>query len=377
MDAEARGWLDRVGLDASPSTRVDDLTIGQQQMVEIARALAKQVRVLILDEPTSSLTAQETATLFEIIGTLRARGVAIIYISHRLEEVFALADCLTVLRDGRKVAEGKTAAFDRSSLIRAMVGRDLADEFPPRTSRPGPTLLEVRGLSAPGLFTGVSFNVRRGEILGLAGLVGAGRTSLGLALAGALPSTGEVLLEGMRLDLRAPRRALAQGVAYVTEDRKARGLFPRLSAGTNITISHLRALCRLGVIDGLREKEAASRSARDFDLRAAGLHVPAATLSGGNQQKLLLARYLLGRCRLLILDEPTRGIDVGAKDEIYRLMDHLTAEGLGIVMISSELPEVLALSDRILVLHEGRAQGPLARAEATPDHVLHLATGGG
>ena len=274
------------------------------------------------------------------------------------------------------MAEGPASGFDRASLIRAMVGRDVADEFPPRTAVAREPLLEVRGFSSPGLFTDVSLTVKRGEIVGLAGLVGAGRTSLGLALSGALPARGEVVLEGQAVRLSSPRAALAAGIAYVTEDRKARGLFPQMSAGANITISHLRDFCRWGVVDERRETAAAQRAARDFDLRGAGLLAPARTLSGGNQQKLLLARYLLGRCRLLILDEPTRGIDVGAKAEIYRLMNRLTEQGLGILMISSELPEVLALSDRVVVLHEGRATGVLDRAQATPERVLHLATGG-
>ena len=376
MERRAREVLDSLGGQVPVDALARDLSVAQQQVVEIARALLERSKVLILDEPTSALTGEESLRLFAILRDLRQKGLAILYISHRLEEVFALADRITVLRDGRKVAEGPVAGFDRASLIRAMVGRDVADEFPPRTAVPREPLLEVRGLTSPGLFTGVSLTVKRGEIVGLAGLVGAGRTSLGLALTGALPATGEVALEGRTVHLSSPRAALAAGIAYVTEDRKARGLFPQMTAGANITISHLRAFCRLGVVDESRERAAAEGAARDFDLRGAGLEAAARTLSGGNQQKLLLARYLLGPCRLLILDEPTRGIDVGAKAEIYRLMNRLTEQGLGILMISSELPEVLALSDRVVVLHEGRATGVLERGEATPERVLHLAMGG-
>jgi ABC-type sugar transport system ATPase subunit len=376
MDRRAQEVLDSLGGHVPARARARSLSVAQQQVVEIARALLERSRVLILDEPTSALTGEESGRLFGVLRDLREQGLAILYISHRLEEVFALADRVTVLRDGRKVAEGPAGAFDRSSLIRAMVGRDLADEFPPRTTRAGEPLLEVRGLTCPGLFMDVSLTVRGGEIVGLAGLVGAGRTSLGLALSGALSASGDVILEGQTLHLSSPRAALAAGIAYVTEDRKRLGLFPRMSAGANITVTHLRDLCRAGVIDGGREQEAAARAARDFDLRGAGLLAAAGTLSGGNQQKLLLARYLLGRCRVLILDEPTRGIDVGAKAEIYGLMNRLTEQGLGILMISSELPEVLALSDRVVVLHEGRAAGALQRGEATPERVLHLATGG-
>lgn len=376
MERRAQVLLDSLGGHVLAREAVGRLSVAQQQVVEIVRALLERSRVLILDEPTSALTSEESERLFAILRDLRQQGLAILYISHRLDEVFALADRMTVLRDGRKVAEGPGAAFDRASLIRAMVGRAMADEFPPRTAKPGATLLELSGLSSPGLFHDVSLSVRAGEIVGVAGLVGAGRTSLGLALAGALPYAGKVRLEGKPVDLRSPQAALAAGIAYVTEDRKARGLFPLLSARTNITISHLQDFCRLGVVARTREDTAAAQTARDLDLRAAGLHVPAATLSGGNQQKLLLARHLLGRCRVLILDEPTRGIDVGAKAEIYRLMNHLTGQGLGILMISSELPEVLALSDRMVVLHEGRLAGSLEKAEATPDRILQLATGG-
>jgi ABC-type sugar transport system ATPase subunit len=376
MERRAQQLLDSLGGHVPASARVDRLSVAQQQVVEIARALVERSRVLILDEPTSALTGEECERLFALLRSLRAQGLAVLYISHRLEEVFSLADQITVLRDGRKVAQGPTAGFDRTSLIRAMVGREMGDEFPPRRPQIGEVLLEATGLSSPGLFADVSLTVRRGEIVGVAGLVGAGRTSLGLALTGALPARGEVRLEGALLHLSTPRAALAAGIAYVTEDRKARGLFPALSARSNITISHLRELCRLGVVDRPREQEAAARSAREVDLRAAGLEVAASTLSGGNQQKLLLARYLLGRVRVLILDEPTRGIDVGARAEIYRLMNGLTERGLGILMISSELPEVLALADRVLVLHEGRRAGVLDRAEATPERVLDLATGG-
>jgi ribose transport system ATP-binding protein len=376
MERRAQALLDTLGGHVPAREAVGRLSVAQQQVVEIARALLERSRVLILDEPTSALTSEESERLFAVLRDLRRQGLAILYISHRLDEVFALADRMTVLRDGRKVAEGLASAFDRASLIRAMVGRDVADEFPPRTARPGATLLELRSFSSPGLFRDVSLSVRAGEIVGLGGLVGAGRTSLGLALAGALPSSGEVRLEGVPLTLRSPQEALEAGIAYVTEDRKALGLFPLLSAGANITISYLRGLCRLGIVARTREESAAAQSARDFDFRGAGLDVAAATLSGGNQQKLLLARYLLGRCRLLILDEPTRGIDVGAKAEVYRLMNRLTEQGLGILMISSELPEVLALSDRVVVLHEGRLAGALDKREATPDRVLQLATEG-
>ncbi len=379
MRRSAQELLDSLGgsgLDAS--TRVDTLSIAQRQLVEIARALAQgdEARILVLDEPSAVLTKPETERLFGVLKGLRARGMGIVYISHRLEEVFSICDRLTVLRDGRRVATAPVAGLDRAELIRWMVGRDLSEEFPSRTAEPGDAVLEARGLSSPGRFSDVSFTVRRGEILGLSGLVGAGRTSVALALFGAIPSTGEILLEGRPMHMRHPRQAIDAGLAYVTEDRKARGLFPLLDAGANLTMAHLESYARLGLISPAKERSAAESAARDLDLRAAGLGQRASTLSGGNQQKLLLGRFLLKPLKLLILDEPTRGIDVGAKAEIYRLMHRLTARGLAILMISSELPEILGMADRVVVMHEGRSAGELSRTEASPGRVMELATGG-
>jgi ABC-type sugar transport system ATPase subunit len=308
---------------------------------------------------------------------MRERGLGIVYISHRLEEIFAVADRVTVLRDGRRVASSVVSGVDRAQLIRWMVGRDLTEEFPPRSPAPGEVVLEVRGLACPPRFADVSLAVRRGEIVGLAGLVGAGRTSVALALFGALPAAaGQVRLEGRPVRFASPAEAIDAGVGYVTEDRRRRGLFRRLSAAANITISYLRLFARSGVLSPRRERGAAVAAAREFDVRASGdLRQNAGTLSGGNQQKLLLARLLLKPRKLLILDEPTRGIDVGAKAEIYALMNRLTAQGLGILMISSELPEVLGMSDRVVVMHEGRTAGELSRSEATPEKVMELATG--
>ena len=270
------------------------------------------------------------------------------------------------------------AGLDRAQLIRWMVGRELTEEFPPRAPAPGDAVLEVRGLSCPPRFSDVSLTVRRGEIVGLAGLVGAGRTSVALALFGALPGArGEVRLDGRPVRFGSPADAIDAGMGYVTEDRRRRGLFRMLGSGANITISYLRSLARLGILSPGRERPVAAAAAKEFDVRApAGLGQPAGTLSGGNQQKLLLARLLLRPRRLLVLDEPTRGIDVGAKAEIYALMNRLTAQGLGILMISSELPEVLGMSDRVVVMHEGRTAGELSRAQATPERVMELATAG-
>jgi ABC-type sugar transport system ATPase subunit len=292
-----------------------------------------------------------------------------------------VADRVTVLRDGCRVASAPVAGLDRAQLIRWMVGRDLSEEFPPRPPAAVPAgepVLEVRALACPPRFADASFTVWPGEIVGLAGLVGAGRTSVALSLFGALPAAGgEVRLRGQAVRFGSPAEAIGAGLAYVTEDRKGRGLFPMLGAGANITVTYLRAFARAGLLSLAREHAAATTAAKEFDLRAASLDQPAATLSGGNQQKLLLARYLLRPRSVLILDEPTRGIDVGAKAEIYGLMNRLTAQGLAILMISSELPEVLGMSDRVVVMHEGRTRGALPRAQATPEKVMELATGGG
>jgi ribose transport system ATP-binding protein len=332
--------------------------------------------LLILDEPTAALSGPEVERLFGVLRTLRARGLGVVYVSHRLEEIFAVADRVTVLRDGRRIASAPVAGLDRPQLIRWMVGRDVSEEFPPREASPGENVLELRGLAAPPRFRDATLSVRRGEIVGLAGLVGSGRTSLALAVFGALPCRGELRLHGRPARFASPAQAIGAGLGYVTEDRKGRGLFPALGAGANMTATHLRAFARFGLLSPAREAAAAGKAARDFDLRASGLDQSAATLSGGNQQKLLLARYLLRPRTLLILDEPTRGIDVGAKAEIYALMNRLTAAGLAILMISSELPEVLGMSDRVVVMHEGRTRGELPRSLASADAVMELATGG-
>jgi len=374
MAASARRRLDDLGVRLDARAPVGSLSVAHQQMVEIARALEADARVLILDEPTASLSPHEVERLLAVVGHLRARGLGIVYISHRFEEVFAVADRLTVLRDGRRVASAPAREFDRASLIRAMVGRDVSEEFPARTAPVGEVALSVRGLTCSPRFSEVDFDVRRGEVVGLAGLVGAGRTSVGLALAGALAAGGEVRLAGRPFQARSPGAAIAQGLAYVTEDRKGRGLFPELSAAANITIADLGAFARGGLLAVRRERDAAARAARDFDVRVSSLAQPAATLSGGNQQKLLLARFLLRPLRVLVLDEPTRGVDVGARAEIYGLMNRLAAGGLAILMISSELPELLGMSDRVVVMREGRVTGTVTRAEATPDMVMALAT---
>jgi ribose transport system ATP-binding protein len=376
MARDVQAILDELGAGVDASAPVEGLSVAHQQMVEIARALVGDARVLILDEPTASLSSREVDRLFGVIRRLRGRGLGVIYISHRFEEIFALADRVTVLRDGRKIVTVEAAGLDRPQLIRWMVGRDVSEEFPPRDVPPGETVIDVKRLSAPPRFWDVSLSARRGEIVGLAGLVGAGRTSAGLAMAGALEVAGDVSVGGVAARFRSPAEAIGRGVAYLTEDRKGRGLFPLMAAGENTTIASLGRFTRAGLLAIAAEREAAAKAAREFDVRVASLSQPASTLSGGNQQKLLLARFLMTEPRVVILDEPTRGVDVGARADIYRLMNRLTAGGLAIIMISSDLPELLGMSDRVVVMREGRVAGELARGAATPEAVMALATGG-
>ena len=373
MARAVRARLEELGVEVDLRAPVGQLSVAQQQLVEIARALELDAAVLVLDEPSASLSAREVTRLLTVVRQLRDRGLGIIYISHRFDEIFAVADRVTVLRDGRHVATAAAAGLDRAQLITWMVGREVSEEFPPRHARLGAPVLEVRGLSVAGRFHDVSFTVREGEIVGLAGLVGAGRTSTGLALIGAVESHGDIRLRGERLRLRTPADAIDRGLAYLTEDRKGRGIFAELSTSTNITIAFLRAFARSGFIADARERDAASRAARDFDVRAATLEQPAGTLSGGNQQKMLLARYLLEPRKLVILDEPTRGVDVGARAEIYALMNRLTADGLAILMISSDLPELIGMADRVVVMRDGRVTGEVERAALTPEAVMALA----
>jgi ABC-type sugar transport system ATPase subunit len=373
MARAVRERLADLGVDVDVAAPVGGLSVAHQQMVEIARALELDARLLVLDEPSASLSAREVHRLLEVVRQLRGRGLGVVYISHRFDEVFAIADRVTVLRDGKRVASESAAGLDRQQLIRWMVGRDVSEEFPARHVTPGATVLDVRGLTAAPRFQNVSFTVRAGEIVGLAGLVGAGRTSAALALVGALEAHGDVRLHDASVTVRSPAEAIDLGMAYLTEDRKGRGVFPVLSTSTNITIAFLRAFTEGGLIARAREQAAAAGAARDFDVRAASLDQAAGTLSGGNQQKMLLARFLLERRAIVILDEPTRGVDVGARAEIYALMNRLTSEGLAILMISSDLPELLGMSDRVVVMREGRVTGQLERGAATAEAVMALA----
>jgi D-xylose transport system ATP-binding protein len=383
--AEARRALGLVGLDLDPARPVKELGIGQQQMVEIAKALAKNAEILVLDEPTAALTESDAQTLLRFLADLRARGVSSIYISHRLEEVFQIADRVTVLRDGRSMATHRAAELTRERVISLMVGREVTNLYPRPEPRPGDTLLAVEGWTVedpvnPGRFVlkDVHFQVRAGEILGIAGLMGAGRTALLSSLFGAARSRvqGRLRVQGRagQAPPRGPGEAIAAGMALVSEDRKRYGLVLDASIGENLTLVILRRFARGLLLDhGARRKEALQKLS-SLRIKAPGLATLANQLSGGNQQKVVLGKWLMSRPRVLFLDEPTRGIDVGAKAEIYQLVSQLAQEGLAVVLVSSDLPELLGMSHRVLVLSQGRQTASLEAAAATPEAVMAAAT---
>jgi rhamnose transport system ATP-binding protein len=373
----ARALLDRVGANIRVDEPVRHLTMPQQQLVEIAAALGASAKVLILDEPTASLSDREVDNLFRVIGELRRQGVGMIYISHRMEELTQIADRVTVLRDGRLVVTRPMAELSRSELIRLMVGRELSSVFPKVDVELGRIVLETRGLGCkPSGVQDVSISVRAGEILGLAGLVGAGRTELARVLFGLTPAdAGEIILNDAPVHVDSPAGAVELGIAYVPEDRRRHGVILEMSVAANSTLAVLQKIARGGLLDFTEERQIADSFVRRFSIKTASIHAPVSTLSGGNQQKVALARWLATEPALIILDEPTQGVDVGAKSEIHRLMGELAQRGLAIIMISSELPEVLGMSDRIAVMYGGRIVGVLGRAEATQEKVLELALG--
>jgi ABC-type sugar transport system ATPase subunit len=369
--------LRRLAIPTDPDAPVGELSVAERQMVEIARAVSHDADVLIMDEPTSALTQHEVRHLFEMIRALKARGKAIVYITHRLGEVFEIADEISVLRDGRLVGALSAASATADGLIRLMVGRDLTQLFPRMDTVPGEVVLSVRQLALDGRFRDVSFDLRAGEILGVAGLIGAGRSNLAETLFGLTPATsGTIAIEGRTLTVRHPSDAVRRGMAFVTEDRKETGCFLLLDVLANMAMAALsRDFVRAGMVNHGEARRACERMGEALRVRTPDLEEPVMNLSGGNQQKVLLGRWLLTRPRILILDEPTRGIDVGAKAEIHRLIAELAAGGAAVLMISSELPEVLGMSDRIMVMREGRVTGVLDRAEADQVRIMNLASG--
>jgi len=375
-EREAARLTTRLGLDIDPRTRVELLSVAQRQMVEIAKALSRDARILVLDEPSAVLGDNELEGLFAVIRSLAEQGVALIYISHRISEVFRLTDRVVVLRDGSLVGTEATPSLDADKLVSMMVGRKLADIYPKRDDRRGAQVLGVHGLRRAGVLHDVDLDVHQGEILGIAGLAGAGRTELLRAIVGADPiDGGEVVLAARAIEPRSPREALRLGIGLLPEDRKSQGLFLKQSVQFNINVAHLGDFASFGLLRGALERREAGDYVARLRVRTPGLKTRVANLSGGNQQKCVLARLLGAQCRVLLVDEPTRGVDVGAKQEIYQLLADVAGQGAAIVMVSSELPELLGLCDRIIVMREGRISAQLSRAEASEELIMRHATG--
>ena len=376
---EARQFLDAVGLPVDPDTLVRTLTIGHQQLVEIAKALSTHARVLIMDEPTSSLSAREAESLFRVIRDLRAGGVSVIYISHRLGEVKALADRVEVLRDGENAGRLGRDEIQHGAMVKLMVGRDLSQFYPHEPHAPGDVVLEVKDLRTPAHPRhALSFSIRAGEIVGVAGLVGAGRTEMLATLFGVTPALGGTMhMSGREIAPQSPREAIAAGLALVPEDRKTHGVILEMNVRDNVSLASLRRDARHGFLHRQRAAEISAEMIQSMSIKTPSDRQIVQFLSGGNQQKVVLGKWLALRPRLLLLDEPTRGIDVGAKQEIYRLMEDLARQGIAILFVSSEMEEILGMSDRALVLHEGRIAGELTRGELSEEAVMQLATGEG
>jgi len=377
LHARARAMLASIGAEIDVRRRLGDLPIAQQQMTQIAAAIATGARLIVFDEPTSSLSQREAERLYDLIGTLRGRGVTSIYVSHRLDEIFRLCDTVTVLRDGRLVSTQPAAAIDTAALVEMMIGRKLAEYFPSHLSAaPGDERLRVTRLSSPAGVRDVSLSVRAGEVVGVAGLVGAGRSELARAIFGLdRAATGEVAIDGRVLPPHSPAHAIAAGVGLVPEDRKREGLVLSMNVIDNGTLAIVRRLARWGFLSGRRQRAAAAPYVERLRLPRDRTSAPVGTLSGGNQQKVVLSKWLAARCSVLILDEPTRGVDVGAKAEIHALIDELARGGAAVLLVSSELPEILHLSTRILVVRAGRIGGQLERADARQDVLIRLMAG--
>ena len=377
MFRDAKALLDRFKVTLDPAAEVRSLGVGQKQLVEIVKALAKDSKILILDEPTAALAEHEVLILLDILKDLRQRGIGCIYISHKLDEVFAISDRITVLRDGASVFTRNAADTSKGEVIKHMVGREISDLFPRRAAHPGEVMLEVRNLGVGSLLHGISFQLRAGEVLGIGGLMGAGRTELLMHLFGALGkrTSGEVWLDGRPLLARRPEDVIRQGLVLVSEDRRRYGLVLEHEVGFNLSLSSLGQFASAGFINRSRENQANRQYFDSLRIKATGLHDVAGVLSGGNQQKIVLGKALMTGPKVIMLDEPTRGIDVGAKIEIYELINRLTAEGKAVLLVSSELPELMGMSDRILMLHEGRIGGEFTRAEATQERLMEAAMG--
>ena len=377
MRAKAQEVMDKMGVNIPVNAVMSDLSVGQQQMVEICKALMADAKVIIMDEPTAALTASETRGLFEVINSLRKKGVSIVYISHRMEEIFELCDRITVLRDGEYVGTENIAEIDLDHVVQMMIGRTIGERFPKRESHIGKEVLRVEGLTSGKLFKDVNFDVKAGEVLGVSGLMGAGRTEIMQAIFGNLPvESGKIFIDGKEIKIKNPRQAIANGIGFITEDRKVEGLLLEKSIAENIHIANLGKVSNGFVLNKEKQMSLAKKGIDEFKVRCFGPHHECGNLSGGNQQKIVLAKWVYTDPKILILDEPTRGVDIGAKKEIYNIINQMAADGVAVIMVSSELPEVLGMSDRIAVVHEGKITGILDAADADQAKVMTLATGG-
>jgi ribose transport system ATP-binding protein len=376
MEKKAKALFDELEVGIDPRALVRDLPTSQQQIVEIAKAASRNAKILIMDEPTAPLSLAEVKHLFKLIGKFKAQGTTIIYISHRIDELFTISDRVTVMRDGRFVQTLETPSTSRSELISLMVGRELKESYPERTQKPGETVFELRGVTGNGDID-ISFSLRRGEILGLAGLVGAGRTELAKVIVGAVRlESGEMLLDGQPVSIRSPRDALKHGIGLIPENRKEEGCFLDMDVGWNVSFASLKSILSGLFVSRRKERSLAGRFRDLMKIKTPSLDQKVKLLSGGNQQKVVLSKALAAKSRILIFDEPTRGIDVGARQDIYKLMDDLTREGNSIIMITSDMEELLGMSDRIVVIAEGRVSGTLERPEFSQPAVLELASAG-
>ena len=377
MRAEVKKILDMLGVDIDPGETMDMLSIGQQQMIEIAKALMVDAKVIIMDEPTAALTQKETEVLFGVVRSLKSKGVSIVYISHRMEEIFELCDRITILRDGQYIGTRQIKETDMSEVVKMMIGREIGERYPERDVKIGDIAFEVKGLNCPGVFSDISFNVKAGEVLGVAGLMGAGRTEIMQAIFGNMPNvTGQIFVEGKEVSNKSPEQAMKNGIGFITEDRKTEGLMLEESIMKNIAITNLSSISKNGVLNKKSEMDMVRKGIEELRIKCTGPEHYCNKLSGGNQQKVVFAKWIFTDPKVLILDEPTRGVDIGAKKEIYSIINDLAAKGVAIIMVSSELPEVLGMSDRIMVISEGKIGGFIDRKDANQENVMILATGG-
>ena len=377
MRQKAAEALGRLGVRIDPGEVMSTLSVGQQQMIEICKALMVDAKVIIMDEPTAALTQSETVVLFEVIQSLRKSGVSIVYISHRMEEIFELCDRISVLRDGTYVGTRNIPETNMNEIVKLMIGREIGERYPERDCEIGDTVLKVSGLTKKGVFQDVEFEVKAGEVLGVSGLMGAGRTEIMQAIFGNLPyESGRIEINGREVQIKSPIQAMKNGIGFITEDRKVEGLMLEESIEKNISLANLSSISKNHVIDRKKEKDLVGKGIEELHIRCFGPFHECNNLSGGNQQKVVFAKWVYTEPKILILDEPTRGVDIGAKKEIYNIINDLAAKGVAIIMVSSELPEVLGMSDRVMVVREGLVRGIIYKEEANQENVMTLATGG-